>query len=150
VYLYRIVSAILIAGVLAGCGGSPLRDVPNPATGLITLIETTHTQGETTRAHLLTPTGERFAFRIESLLREDPSIDLAHLHQHWLQQLPVVITWRRAGDELVALEIEDAPVPASPTPTVIPTSIPTSIPSGLPSGLPSGFPTGLPTAPAGQ
>jgi hypothetical protein len=114
----KIAWSLALAGLLTGCGGPPLRDVPRPATGLITNLDTE-------QLHLLTPTGERFAFRIESLLASDPDLDIAHLQQHLIQRLPVSITWRRAGDELVALNIEDAPVPEPPTPSAFPTGLPT-------------------------
>lgn len=117
----RIAWSLALASLLAGCWGPPLRDVPSPATGLITNLDTE-------QLHLLTPAGQRFAFRIEDLLASDAELDIAHLQQHLIQRLPVVITWRRSGDELVALSIEDAPVPTSPTPSPFPTGLPTPPP----------------------
>lgn len=89
-------SAILV--LLAACGG-PERSAepPKPVEGVIVAIA-----GD--RLTLETSGGERYDFTIA-----DESVPVAHLHEHRIQELPVLITWRREGERRLAITIADAP-----------------------------------------
>ena len=87
----------LLLALLLACG-SEVPDPPNPVKGMVVAIE-----GGTLT--LATAAGHEYVFEIA-----DPTVPVAHLHQHREQRLPVLITWRRQGERLLATRIADAPV----------------------------------------
>ena len=73
-------------------------------TGLIVAIDGT---GSNVHGFTLASGGERYA--VVTPRDVDYGFDLAHLREHLEQRLPVTCVLERRGDELVALEIVDAP-----------------------------------------
>lgn len=88
----RFAVNLLLLGLLS-CSSSP----PNPVDGLITAID-----GRTLT--LRTDAGDTYRFQIA-----DPAVPLGHLRVHQRERLPVLITWRTEGEDLVAESIADAP-----------------------------------------
>ena len=79
-------------------GGGPADPRPtNPVQGLITSIDDTSLE-------LRTDGGRSYRFRIA-----DPTVPVKHLRVHLRDRLPVLITWRAEGDDLMATTIADAP-----------------------------------------
>ena len=89
-----VLCSVLVA-TLTGCGADATADPPNPVEGIIVAIE-----GE--ELTLETDAGDRHVFEIA-----DPSVPVEHLDEHRTERLPVRITWRRAGERLLATTIAD-------------------------------------------
>jgi hypothetical protein len=122
----RALAALGLAVTLGGCGHPPYIDLPNPVTGRVSDVSTV-----TNTFILTTGAGERYLFRNGK--PDDPGMGQQHLSQHQFDGVPVIVSWRRDGYDLVAVSIRDGTLPASPTPTPIVPSFPfTTLPSGFP------------------
>lgn len=97
------VSVALLFLLSCGPGADPSTvelvpaEPPNPVEGLITGIEGTTLE-------LRTDDGHSYRFEIA-----DETVPVQHLRVHQRDELPVLITWEREGDTLLATTIADAP-----------------------------------------
>lgn len=94
---------------LGACGDDPppaeeIPAVPNPATGVVTHVESEGI-GNVTGFTLMT-SGRSYEFNIDPDL--DYGFDLDHLNEHRVSAEPVVVEHEERDGSLVALSIEDA------------------------------------------
>lgn len=108
VLVVRFVVAIIgmvVAGMVAGCGGGGDEPAPPPSevTGLVTEIE--RDNGDVRSFTLETEGGTTYEIEIDQ--GYDYGFDVDHLQEHLDQEEPVTVGIDRRGDRAVARSIED-------------------------------------------
>ena len=96
--------AVLIAAAVACDDGGASPPPSSPVRGVLTGVQTSP-GGDAERVTLEDDDGNAYEFRVE--FEAGAGFPAAHLEEHRSGRLPVRISFRRDGDDLIAFRIDD-------------------------------------------